>query len=288
MGVRPSVTIIGAGAVGTAWLDLFETAGYPVWSVFHSDSGTLFNSSTGLKQATGSHLPADDSQAGDWVFITTPDDSIQSIAKKLSETSIDWSGRYVIHCSGSHDASLLDPLKSRGARTLSVHPIQTFQKGDGSDRFRQIYISLEGDQEAVNNFKPLIESFQSTPIVLTADQKRTVHIAAVFASNYLVGLLNEADGLLTDSGIEDGIDLLKPLVKQTVNNIFEKGLKSSLTGPISRSDSTTVENHLKQLKTSDELSSLYRALGRACLKIAQTDNRGRSIESGLLEKLLKP
>jgi predicted short-subunit dehydrogenase-like oxidoreductase (DUF2520 family) len=286
MNAKPSVTIIGAGSVGSAWLDYFQSAGYPIRSAFQSDSGTYICPDTGRKENITGNLPADDRQTGDWLLLTTPDDLIRPIAEKLSQTGIQWSGRIVIHCSGSHDTSLLDSLKRKGALTLSVHPIQTFKKGDGLSRLQQISISLEGNPEAVNHFIQIAESLNSRPVVLTGKQKRTVHIAAVFASNYLVALLKTADSLLTEDGIGDGVELLKPLVRQTTENIFNKGLDSSLTGPVMRGDSTTVQNHLRQLEGNEKASQLYRLLGSTCLEMAKSRGDLNTAQITILNELL--
>ncbi len=288
MSANPSVTVIGAGAVGSAWLDFFQSAGYPVRSAFHSDSGIFYSPDTGREENIAGNLPADDRQTGDWVFLTTPDDLIRPVAEQLSHTGIQWSGRVVIHCSGSHDASLLDSLKQKGARTLSVHPIQTFKQGDGSSRLQHISISLQGDSEAVSHFSQIAESLNSRPVVLTGKQKRTVHIAAVFASNYLVALLKTADTLLTDDGIGDGIELLKPLVRQTAENILNKGLDNSLTGPVARGDSSTVQNHLRHLEGREKTSQLYRLLGSTCLEMAKSRSGLSAAQVRLLDELLKP
>ncbi|HYX78769.1 MAG TPA: DUF2520 domain-containing protein, partial [Solirubrobacterales bacterium] len=60
--------------------------------------------------------------------------------------------------------------------------------------------------------------------------------------------------------IEDGRELLAPLVLRTAANWAERGAEA-LTGPIARGDEATVERHREALrKTAPELLHLYEAL----------------------------
>ncbi|WP_069131044.1 Rossmann-like and DUF2520 domain-containing protein [Rhodohalobacter halophilus] len=265
----PTITIIGAGAVGTAWLDFFKDRGYPVTSVWKSETGYLADEDYHIHRELNRPLPESDEEIGDWVFITTPDDSIAPAAKLLAESNIHWTNRTVIHCSGSLSADVLKSLKERGARTISVHPIQTFQKGDGKEKLEGVTITLQGDEETVENLREVVLQLHSKPVLLSEQQKMAVHIAAVFASNYLVALLNTSEQILKESGVDAGIEIMVPLIRQTVENVLTKGTGTSLTGPISRGDENTVKNHLHYLSKDKAEARLYKALGQACLNIVQ-------------------
>lgn len=290
---KPSVTIIGAGAVGTAWLDFFREAGYPVRSVWKSDSGRWFDPDSGKKKNADSPLPERSEQTGDWVFITTPDDLIENTAQTLSESAIDWSGRGVIHCSGSFSASILRPLSEKGASIASVHPIQTFTRGDDRTRLQQIYMSLQGDPDLVERLESIVREQESHALLLDENQKNAVHIAAVFASNYLVALLHTSDDLLKTHGIAEGVNILAPLIHQTLKNILEKGPEESLTGPIDRGDLSTIQGHLDVLSSETSVKkgatskkSLYRSFGAVCLEMVRKKGALTEDQIGKLEKLL--
>jgi predicted short-subunit dehydrogenase-like oxidoreductase (DUF2520 family) len=62
----------------------------------------------------------------------------------------------------------------------------------------------------------------------------------------------------------------EPLVRATVENVFELGPAAALTGPVARGDAATVERHLTALD-SDERSA-YVALARAALRVAGIDS----------------
>ena len=273
MNPKPSVTIIGTGAVGSVWADYFREGEYDIRSVWRRESGEVFKSNSRNKEVTGRSIPQNESEIGDLILITTPDSEISEVSKKLSKIGIDWSKRYVVHCSGSFPASVLDALAEKKALTASMHPIQTFQKEDSSGRLKNIYISLQGDEKLVQGLKNIVDDLNSTPLILDEIQKQAVHISAVFASNYLVALLNTSDRILKENGVDDGVQILKPLILQTIQNIFEKGTELSLTGPVSRGDHSTVQDHLSRLSEDQKSRELYKILGRVCLGMVKNQNK---------------
>lgn len=286
MVVKPAITVIGSGALGSVWIDYFRNAGFSIVSVWNSSSGTVSVGENGRKSDRDYSLPADESEIGDLIIITTPDSEIGTVADKLAATDLDWSNKRVIHCSGSQPASILDSLAKKGAATASMHPIQTFKKGDDSNRLKDIYISLQGDKSVILELEDIIKDLKSTPLILDENQKKAVHISAVFASNYLVALLNTSDDILKEHGVEEGVNILEPLIRQTLRNILEKGTLDSLTGPIFRGDSSTVENHLENLSDDKEKEDLYRALGHVCLGIVKNQKTLTDEQISDLEKFL--
>jgi len=268
MNEKPSVTIIGTGAVGSALLHFFEKEGFTILSGWNSTSG----------------YPSASSELGDLVFVTTPDDLISDVALHLSRVKTEWSSRTVIHCSGNLSSEIFSGLYVLGASTLSMHPIQTFRRGDDSTRFQNIFASLEGDEPAIEKIKPLVELMGASPLIVNNRQKRMIHLAAVMASNYLVSLMDLVDQMMKKEALGDGLQVLKPLIDQTFKNIFDKGTTESLSGPISRGDSGVVETHMVQPCLSEDYLEAYKVLGRQAVQIAErrgdlTPNEAEKIRS---------
>jgi len=263
-----SVTIIGTGAVGTALIDFFQNQEMVIQSVWGSRSGRI-RTKTGDYLRIQSNLPENDDQTGALVFITTPDDLISTVANKLAVTNTEWKNRSVVHCSGNLTSEELSLLAKAGAGTASMHPIQTFKQGDSAERFRGITISLEGDMRTTDGLKKLVALMNANPIHLSKEQKRVMHIAAVFASNYMSALMYTAVEYLANEGMEEGIKILKPLILQTAQNIVKNGAVDSLTGPVARGDITSIRKHLNSLKTNDKMLSIYQILGKEAVEIAK-------------------
>ncbi len=266
---KPSVSIIGKGAVGSALYGFFSENGFYIKSEWNSRSGRIFREQRSEPLYVDRNLPVSSEELGDLIFITTPDDVIAGVAESLAVLPINWREKSVVHTSGNITSSVLGLLKKEGASVASMHPIQTFRKGDGSERFEHIYVSLEGDKELCLFLEKMVELMKARSVFLTPDQKSQLHIAAVFSSNYVTALMHKMENFLIEAEVDDGIKVLEPLVKQVISNIFEKGAAESLTGPISRGDIDSVQKHLELLKHDKELIELYKKLGAEALKIAK-------------------
>jgi len=285
-GDKLSVSIIGTGALGSTLQHFFEENGYGICSVWNSRGGKVYsNKSVQLKEKRAT-LPKKEGEAGDFVFITTPDDLISKTARDLAGKPIHWKEKVVIHCSGNLTSDELTSLSEKGAKIVSMHPIQSFKKGDGRDRFRDITISLQGDKAGKELLKPIIGEMGANALMLNKKQKRYLHIAAVMASNYLVALMFSVENLLTDVDLEEGFESLQPLIHQTVTNIFEKGPTDALTGPISRGDTASVQKHLKELKGSEQ-EVLYKIMGLEAAKIAERGSHIPQEKINMLRQLFR-
>ena len=116
------VGFIGAGTVGIALAVLLSRKGYQF-------VGASRKSRTPIENRTKlvSNFRILDSNQGvadnaDFVFITTPDDSIATVASQVQ-----WrSGQSVIHCSGADSIDVLEPARKSGAMVGGFHPLQTF------------------------------------------------------------------------------------------------------------------------------------------------------------------
>jgi predicted short-subunit dehydrogenase-like oxidoreductase (DUF2520 family) len=76
----------------------------------------------------------------------------------------------------------------------------------------------------------------------------------------MVTLMAYGEEILKSIGLENGLEAMKPLVENTLSNIYEKGVQDALTGPINRGDINTLENHMAAL--DDKEVVMYKQLGQ--------------------------
>lgn len=273
-----SVSVIGPGALGQAIIDLvLNHPGFNIRSVWgRKKSENYFFKAPDHKVQANQLFPSKDTDLGRLIIISIPDNQIKTVVEQLSEAGISWKNRYVIHLSGSLDSSILEPLASKGAHIGSLHPLQTFTRGDKADKFDGIWFTMQGSDAIISILDKLIAPFGGQRKILSSSQKSAMHLAAVFASNYLVALMDVVENITKDSDINDGLSMLEPIVRQTVRNINSKGSKKSLSGPVARGDISTIEKHLKQLENNPGYQKLYCQLGLQASEIAK--------ESGQIEK----
>ncbi|MEX0906635.1 MAG: DUF2520 domain-containing protein [Balneolaceae bacterium] len=270
---RPAITIIGTGAVGSALLDFFSSEGFPVQSYWNSRGGFIHDKETGEYSAAPVSFPSDETVLGEWIFVATPDGLIASTCGKLAEIPAEWNRKSVIHCSGNMTSGVCRAVADKGAVIASLHPLQTFTRGDNKERLKDIHISLEGDETLTSRLKQMVVKMGAKPVKLDPSQKQALHIAAVFASNYLIALLCTAENLLKEEGIDNGLNILEPLIRQTLSNVFKRGVDNALTGPVSRGDDISVKEHLEVLAKNPDHHRLYQLLGKEALLIATKQNR---------------
>lgn len=284
---KPSISIIGRGAVGSALVDFFQQSEYSLRSVWGHQKEDCFLMSDGKEVQAELSFPQQSSDLGEIIFIAVPDDKIEEVATQLSEEEINWDHHSVVHLSGAKSSNILSSIQEKGGTTASMHPLQTFTKGDSGDRFKDIYISLEGEKELVNKLEEIVHDFRAHCFKLTPDQKRSMHIAAVFASNYLVSLMDIVEQITSKNGIENGLQILTPIIQQTFSNIEKKGTVHSLSGPVKRGDLNTIKQHLDDLEGAPEVTkNLYNNLGLQALSIAQKSGELSNVQIKELKDLL--
>lgn len=268
---RPTVTIIGTGALGaTLAKALFENS-YPIQSLYNRRLRKAEALAREIGATHYSEFPDSIDELGSIVFITVQDSEIKAAAQNLSHIAVDFSDYIVAHCSGSKEAGLLNPLQNKGAQIAAFHPLQTFTSGSGVQDFRNIYFDVEANDGTYNRLSQLANHLGARTMRISASEKPYLHAAAVLASNYLVTLLAASGKTAGMGGLkpEETLNALLPLVRTTLDNVETKGTIKALTGPIKRGDIETVRLHLDLLGTNKELLSLYKKLGVETLQMAE-------------------
>ncbi len=263
------ITIVGPGALGNALLQFFINHNYRIHSVWDRSSIHFYDNSSKISDKKRSDTEIEEKDLGSTLILTVPDDQIRLVSEYLSNSQVKWDHKRVIHCSGNLMSDECLALKNRGASVASMHPIQTFTRGDGAEKLENIYISLEGDKSLTSDLTDMIKEMGAHPLNLNPEQKRSVHLAAVIACNYLVTLLSRSEQVLKDAELDVNLNILEPLISQTIVNIFKKGINDSLTGPIARGDITTVEQHLEMIEGNPSLTLIYKILGDIAISISE-------------------
>lgn len=263
---------IGAGPVGLTMARLFSNAGHKIVYFISRNEKRRQKAKKFSHALRTAYSFSEATEDFDILFISTPDDTLGEIAERIAPQIKSGVNFYVGHFSGIVPSSVLQPLKNKGARIGSLHPLQTFASPEETiNAFTGTYICIEGDNEAVNLFSGLAAEIGGKPFSIGTDKKPLYHAAAVIACNYLVTLVNEAQKLLQEIGInqENAAKMLLPLIKTTVTNIETVGIPKALSGPVARGDITTILNHIENIKKkTPELLELYGTLGLKTIEVS--------------------
>ena len=152
---------------------------------------------------------------------------------------------------------------SSGAAVASVHPVRSFADPQAvADHFAGTICSLEGDRRALDVLLPAMQAVGAQTVEISAESKLLYHAGSVFASNYLVSLMDTALRAYQSAGIppELALAMAAPLARQSLENVFKLGTPAALTGPIARADMTTVSRQQAVVAQWDQAAGeLYQA-----------------------------
>ena len=203
------------------------------------------------------------------VFLAVPDSVVPEMAHALAGHGPAPDGCAAFHLSGALSTEVLAPLHAQGYAVGSFHPLQAIAHPvTGADRLPGSWVAVTGAPTAVAVARRLA-AFLACPVLSVPEARRPLyHAAAVLVSNALPPLVGAACRLFEQAGVppDEALAALLPLVRGTVENIAERGVQASVTGPISRGDLETVDLHLRALDWEDR--RLYAVLGLEVLRLS--------------------
>ncbi|MCI4592014.1 DUF2520 domain-containing protein [Sphingobium sp. BYY-5] len=204
----------------------------------------------------------------DLIAIAVADDAIAQIVADMARFSPRDDRPFIFHVSGRSGATLLDPLRDRGALTAAIHPVMTFTGNPRTEVARMIgaHFAITGSsKQASLEAARLVQLLGGIPTPIAEEHRAVYHAGLCHAANHLVTLIDGACQALTMAGVGDPHALLAPLVRATLDNSLEKGF-AALSGPMLRGDGETIANHLAALaKDCPQLLPAYRAMAMATL-----------------------
>ena len=226
------LVIVGGGRAGGALALASTTAG-------HRLVGLLTRRETDLGPPLSWDEPL---PVCDLVLVAVTDDAIADVAQQLADI---WHGDPVVaHLSGFVSVQALQPLTAVGARVGSMHPLQTLpDPASGARALAGAWAAITTEHQLASEvLTAFARSLGMRPFELADEAKPTYHAAAAAAANYVVESLAVASDLLSSADVP--FEVVEPLVRAIVDNVFATGPDAALTGPIARGDAATVAGQL--------------------------------------------
>ena len=254
------ISFIGAGNLAWHLAPALENAGHHINEVYSRQLAHARQLVSNLYDAhTHSDLNLADSNSRLFV-LAVPDDAIDTVCQRLvlPENAL------LIHTSGSMSlASLknwMNVYSDVAVRTGVLYAPQTFTKNQPFMSFEGIPICVEASDTATEErLVDLAQQLSDTVYLLPSPERRTLHLAAVFAANFTNHLLSISHGLITDLGLS--FEILHPLIGETVRKALAADTPANVqTGPARRGDLSTIESQLSLLSSQPALSEIYQVL----------------------------
>lgn len=165
-------------------------------------------------------LPTD----ADAYIIAVKDSALQEVIAKATKGR---EGALFLHTAGSMPLSVFEGYAKNGG---VFYPMQTFSMEREVD-FRAIPLFIEGADARI---RQLAESISEHVYELSSDDRKYLHLAAVFACNFANHCYTLAAEVLEKKGLP--FDVMLPLVDETARKVHELHPKEAQTGPAIRGD----------------------------------------------------
>jgi predicted short-subunit dehydrogenase-like oxidoreductase (DUF2520 family) len=211
-------------------------------------------------------------KAADFWLIGTSDEQIAPTAGKMCEAPANLQNSIVFHLCGRHGPEILAPLTAAGCRVAAIHPVRSLtHERITLAEFEGTAIVAEGTQETLDALRTLFVSIGGVWLPVKNINRGLYHAALSIISNVTKGVTWKAQNWLENAGIPHpmAVAVAQKLLAITVEDIARSGAKHSITGPIVRGDTSTVEVHLKALEDGPATDvEIYRVLARTVFELA--------------------
>lgn len=173
----------------------------------------------------------------------------------------------LVHTAGSIP---LDIWAGKVSRYGVFYPMQTFTKEREVD-FRTIPFFVESNSPEDTALLKTIASILSDRVYeATSEQRKCLHLAAVFACNFTNHMYALAAELLKKYNLP--FDVMLPLIDETAHKVHQLEPASAQTGPAVRYDENVINKQIGMLSDEPKVQELYRQISQSIHKL-QTDHR---------------
>ena len=253
------ISVIGAGNVAWHLAPALEDAGHHICEVY---SHHLANAKLLVKKLFDSNAVADldfGQSEAELFILAVPDDAISQVLNQLilPENSI------LVHTSGSKSIDVFKDwvveFDEQSTNYGVFYPLMTFSKNK-TVNFQEVPFCIEA-HDAVTETKlvDLAQKISKIVYLVDTDERKILHLAAVFSNNFVNYLLAITQDILLDNDLE--MSLLRPIIKETVAKaLLAEDIYEVQTGPARRGDQSTIKSHIDLLRSRPQNEKIYRVL----------------------------
>lgn len=246
------VSIVGSGNVATRLCYAFKDAEVEIVQLLSkSESGKNLSELFDIELITS----PEEMVKTDVVLLCIKDDTLEDNYFSKFDKAL-----FLCHTSGSVGLNVFKTRANAGV----FYPLQTFSKAKEVE-FQNIPLCLEAKQEKDLKTLEILSQYISNDIrIINSEERKQIHLAAVFVSNFVNHLYKIAEDLLKDNNLD--FDILKPLIKETAEKVQFLNPNQAQTGPALRKDKKIIEKHLKMLGSRPDYQDIYNLISKSITK----------------------
>ena len=201
-------------------------------------------------------------QHADVYILSVKDDALPELIPQLCKNR---EQKVFIHTAGSIP---MDVFRGMALHYGVLYPMQTFSWDRDVD-FSQIPCFMEGnDTLAQDTIGELACSISNTVYQLSSEDRKYLHLAAVFACNFTNHCYAIAEDILKQHQIP--FDVMYPLIDETARKIHEMSPSSAQTGPAVRYDENVIRAQSQLWRQNPFVKDIYDRISMNIHRKAQT------------------
>lgn len=243
-----SIVMLSYGSLAKQFCDALVNHDYPLVQLYNRSEVQLPEQLSKLDFTQDlEHLAY-----ADVYFLACSDKAISELAQHIPNKDA-----LIVHFSGATDKEVLGNVKRRAV----CWPMHSFQQ---EVNWNEVNTVIDADLEQDRNFlSQLFKQLGAQVFTADKEQKAKMHLMATLVNNFSNHLLYQAEAYCQRNEIP--FEFFQTLALNTAKTAFEKGAKSSQTGPARRKDFISLEKHINLIDNED-LLKLYEYFSESIMK----------------------
>lgn len=247
------IVLIGAGNLATHLGKALHAAGHDMIQVF---SRTM-QSAEALASLLDAEPLTDISQVRDdadvYIF-SVKDSALEQLISQLCGGE----KKVFLHTAGSMPMSV---FRGKALHYGVLYPMQTFSKQREVD-FSIIPCFIEANDEfALKQIEGLAGQISHRVYQLSSEDRKYLHLSAVFACNFANHCYAASQELLQQHGIP--FDVMLPLIDETAAKVHGMTPKEAQTGPAVRYDENVIGKQIQLLENQPYFQKIYDCMSKS-------------------------
>lgn len=254
---------IGAGNLATHLAKELFSKGHKIVQVYSrtEESATRLAKLVNTEYITN---PKKILKSADVYFVCLKDSVFEEV---LSQ--VDFENQLIVHCAGSVPMNALEKFS---AKFGVFYPLQTFSKERIVD-FSKIPVFIEANsQENEKILMSIANEISEQVKVLNSERRKTLHVSAVFACNFVNHFYHIAGNILKTQNID--FEVLRPLILETAQKVQTFDPADVQTGPAVRFDENIINLHLSELSGTPNYKRLYDTVSKSIFEHQKKNKNG--------------
>ena len=259
MNSEQTISFIGSGRLATQLAIALSRCGYHINEIISPHHAHTLAEKVGARAVTHQRELSD---YADVYIVAVRDDVMDEVLSTFCpriEKAVP--GAMFFHTAGSLPMSC---FKGKAHHYGVLYPMQTFSLERMVDFSNVPFFIEASDAATLDAGKTIASSISQRVFHFCSEERKYLHLAAVFACNFANHCFTLADDILQEHHLD--ISIMMPLIKETVEKLETLPPGKAQTGPAVRRDLKVMEQQASLLADTPQVQRIYRLLSQSILE----------------------